>query len=61
MPKRMIQHYKKLVAISIHPEITRTATIFSRKNANLSPAAKILVNMLIDRYRKTPFADLKSS
>jgi DNA-binding transcriptional LysR family regulator len=52
MTKRMMLNYKKLVAIPIRPEILRSAAIFRRENANLSPAAQILVNMLIAKYRK---------
>lgn len=52
MTKRMMLNYKKLVAIPIRPEILRSAAIFRRENANLSPAAQILVDMLIAKYRK---------
>lgn len=51
MTKRMVQNYKKLVAIPLRPEISRTAAIFKRDNANLSPAAQVLIDKLIERYR----------
>ena len=52
MTKRMMLNYKKLVAIPIRPEISRSAAIFTRENANLSPATQILIDMLIAKYRK---------
>jgi len=52
MTKRMMLNYKKLVAITIRPEISRSAAIFTRENANLSPATQILIDMLIAKYRK---------
>jgi len=52
MTKRMMQKYKKLVAIKIKPEIFRIAAIFKRENSKLSPAAEVLVNMLTSNYQQ---------
>lgn len=52
MTKRMMQKYKKLVAIKIKPEIFRIAAIFKRENSKLSPAAEVLVNMLTLNYQQ---------
>jgi LysR family cyn operon transcriptional activator len=55
MTKRMTLNHKKLIAIPLRPEISRTAAIFKRENANLSPAAEVLIEMLLNRYRKKTF------
>jgi LysR family transcriptional regulator, cyn operon transcriptional activator len=52
MTKRMMMNHKKLTAITIKPEISRTVAIFKRENANLSPAAEVLKNMLISKYKQ---------
>ena len=55
MTQRMALNYKKLIAIPLRPEISRTAAIFRRENASLSPAAEILIDMLLVKYRKKAF------
>jgi LysR family cyn operon transcriptional activator len=54
MTKRMMVNHKKLVAIAIKPEISRTVAIFKRENTNLSPAAEVLKNMLVTKYKQDP-------
>lgn len=47
---RLIDDPDSLVAVSIRPAIIRSACIFTRQGANLSPAAAIVVDMLRTAY-----------
>ena len=55
MTKRMTSQYKKLIAIPLKPAISRTAAIFKRENANLSPAAEVFIDMLRMKYREKSY------
>lgn len=48
---RMASGTGGLVAVPIRPAVFRSAGIFTRQEANLSPAAKIIVDMIREVYR----------
>ena len=53
-----------LVSVPIRPSVVRSAGIMTRDGVNLSPAAKIIVKMMVEAYRadsSLPFRKTKKS
>ena len=55
LTRRMANSIPGLVSVPIRPSVMRSAGIMTREGANLSPAAKIIVKMMVEAYQ----ADVK--
>lgn len=51
LTRRMALSLPGLVSIPIRPSVVRSAGILTRAGANLSPAAKIIVGMILEAYQ----------
>jgi LysR family cyn operon transcriptional activator len=64
LTRRMAKSIPGLVSVPIRPSVVRSAGIMTRDGVNLSPAAKIIVKMMVEAYRadsSLPFRKTKKS